>query len=354
LKPGLEGAGGVPLRKKEDLERIYEAARCGNFPLVRCYSGTRDLLKWAELQAETINNAWAAIPLCWYNRMDGRSARKPIEAIRENIDVIRWYAERRIPVEINEAHQWSLRGAHDALAVAMAYLAAYNAKNLGVTRYVAQYMFNTPAGTSAAMDLAKMAAKAEMIDGLHDSGFVSYRQVRAGLTHFSSDFDIAKGQLASSAVVSLALRPHIFHVVGYCEAHHAATPQEIIESCRIVRGVFRNCLEGFPDMMNDRMVIRRKKKLIREARIILSALKEISDSADPWVDPDTIIRAVEIGILDAPHLKGSEFAAGRTTTAIIDGACFAVDTESGEILPEEKRIQGILERLARVPHMRGI
>jgi methylmalonyl-CoA mutase cobalamin-binding subunit len=119
-----DGAGGVPLRQAEDLEAIYQATRRGNFPLVRCYAGTRDMMKWAEMSVRTINNAWAAIPLCWYSVLDGRSERQLDEAMKEHLEVMHWYAEKGIPVEVNESHQWSLRNAHDSLAVTMAFLAA--------------------------------------------------------------------------------------------------------------------------------------------------------------------------------------------------------------------------------------
>ncbi len=70
MKPEQSGAGGVALRSPDDLRAIYQATRCGNYPLLRCYSGTRDLINWAEMSVETINNAWGAIPLCWYNTLD--------------------------------------------------------------------------------------------------------------------------------------------------------------------------------------------------------------------------------------------------------------------------------------------
>jgi len=54
-----DGAGGVPLRKPEELEAIYKATRCGNYPLLRCYSGTRDLIQWAEMSLQTINIAFS-------------------------------------------------------------------------------------------------------------------------------------------------------------------------------------------------------------------------------------------------------------------------------------------------------
>jgi len=165
------GAGGVPIRKPQDLRAIYEATRCGNFPILRCYAGTRNLIQWAEMSVKMINIAWGAIPLFWYSELDKRSERPLIEAIRENQKTIRWYAERMVPVEVNDSHQWSLRDAHDAVAVAVAFLAAYNAKSLGVRYYVSQYMLNTPPETSPIMDLAKMLAKIEMIEGLHDENF---------------------------------------------------------------------------------------------------------------------------------------------------------------------------------------
>ena len=228
-----DGAGGVPLRTPEDLEAIYKSTRCGNYPLVRCYAGTRDLLKWAEMSVKTIKNAWAAIPLCWYSVIDGRSGRLISDAIKEHQEVKHWYALRNIPVEVNESHQWSLRDAHDSLAVAMAFLAAWNAKKAGVRHYVSQYMFNNPPGTSAEMDIAKMLAKNEMIEELSDESFTVFRQVRAGLAHFSPDPSFAQGQLAASAVISMALKPHIMHVVGFSEGDHAIFPDEIGRaSCR--------------------------------------------------------------------------------------------------------------------------
>ena len=133
MDPMQSGGGGVPIRHKDDLIRIKEASRAGNYPLLRIYSGTRDLVSWAKLSKETINNAWGAIPLCWYSVLDGRSKRIPEIAIKENQEAMRWYGENDIPLEVNEAHHWSLRDAHDAISVVMAYLAAYNAKAMGLS-----------------------------------------------------------------------------------------------------------------------------------------------------------------------------------------------------------------------------
>lgn len=344
----MDGAGGVPLRKPEDLKAIYSESRCGNFPLVRCYAGTRDLLRWAEMNVETIHNAWAAIPLCWYSELDNRSKRTLKDAITENQLVMKWHAARGIPVEVNESHQWSLRDAHDSLAVTMAFLAAYNAKKMGVRSYISQFMLNTPPGTTPEMDIAKMLAKKEMIEKLEDENFTMYREVRAGLSHFSPNPNIAKGQLAASASVGLALKPHIYHVVSYSEGDHATSPDELIESCEIIHGVMQNNLHGMPDITNTKNIIGRKDELIFESRILLSELwafgKEISD--DPWMDPAVISLAIKNGILDTPHFQSNPNLCGQIKTRCIKGAWYAVDGFTGEPLDELSRTKHLLKRIS--------
>lgn len=294
------GAGGVPLRKPEDLEAIYSATRCGNYPLLRCYAGTRDLIQWAKMSLEKINIAWGAIPLFWYSELDKRSNRCLQEAIRENQSCISWYAQHNIPVEVNDSHQWSLREAPDAVAVAAAFLSAYNAKKLGVKYYIAQYMLNTPPETSPAMDLAKMSAKIEMIEQLQGSGFRCLRQIRTGIASMPADSDVAKGHLAASITLGMSLTPHIVHIVGYCEADHAAGSDDIIQSCKIIRGAIRLSLRGLPQIATDTAINKRKRHLIKEARAILNAIKALGKkSKDPFIDPSVLDEAVKRGILHA-------------------------------------------------------
>jgi hypothetical protein len=245
------GAGGVPIRSREHLEAFWKQVQCGNYPLLRCYSGTRDLTKMAVLLRDTIHNAWAATPLMWYSELDGRSSRSLEEAIQENQENMQWHGEQNIPFECNESHHWSLRDAPDSIAVTMAFLGAYNAKAAGVKTYIAQYMLNTPMQTSPRMDLAKMLAKIELIEALHSPTFTSLRQVRTGLLSFPSHLAAARAQLASSIQVGMQLNPHIVHVVSYCEAHHAAMVSEVIESCQIASRVIWNSMSGLPSIVHD-------------------------------------------------------------------------------------------------------
>jgi hypothetical protein len=339
MDPGAHGAGGVPVRTEADLETIYAHTRLGNYPLMRCYSGTRDTLRWAPMLVRTIRNAWCAIPLFWYTRLDGRSPRPLRDAIPETQELMRWHAERGVPVEMNESHHWSLRDAPDVVAVVAAYLAAYNARAAGVRDYVQQLMFNNPPSTSPVMDLGKMLAKLELVESLQDGHFRVWRETRGGLTSYPPDPSVARGHLAATVTLQMQLRPHIVHIVGHTEAHHATTAAELIEACRIADGAISQCLLGLPDMTADARVQWRKAELLRDAATLLDAVAELAPSGrDPYTDPDTLARAVEIGLLDAPHLRGNAAACGKVVTRMVGGACLAVDPDTGKPMPEAEHV----------------
>lgn len=347
MDPRLDGAGGVPVRKPEDLRAIWTASQCGNRPRLRTYSGTQDLFDWAEMSIAQIDQAWGTVPLTWYSELDGRSRRPIAEAISENKRVMALYAKRGIPVEVNEAHHWSLREAPDAVAVAMAYVAAYNARAAGVRDFFAQYMFNTPVYTSQWNDLAKMTAKAQIIESLADGRFTPYRQMRAGLTHFSNDLSVAKGQLAQSTNTILAMRPHILHVVGFSEASHAAEPEDVIESVKIAQGVLRNARVGAAGLVPDLKLKSTVRRLVDEAALVLGAMQALGrnmGAADPLAEPAVIARAINIGLVDAPHLAGQECALGAVATMPIDGGSQAVDADTGRPISEEDRVSSIMRK----------
>jgi hypothetical protein len=336
------GSGGVPLRKKEDLKAIYDASRCGNYPLLRCYSGTNDLIKWADMLIESINIAWGAVPLCWYSALDGRSKKGISEAIAEKQEAISYYAQNKIPVEVNESHQWSLRDAHDSLAVATAYLSAYNAKKFGVETFILQMMFNTPPSTTPQMDLAKMLAKLEVVTSLEDEKFKVLREVRCGIASLPSQPDIAKGHLSASIVYSMLLKPHILHIVGFSEGYKIVTPEILIESCRIGRGAVNLSINCELDFKNDKKILKRKNHLISEAQVILEAIKTIGkDIEDPLISPSNLSRAIEVGILDTPHFKGLKGLKGDVLTSCIDGGWDSIDPNTGKPNSERKRLNNL-------------
>lgn len=349
--PRRKGAGGVPVRTPEDYRALYEAGRTGNVPLLRTYAGTTDLLRLAEMYQETIHNAWCAVPLFWFNAMDGRGPLALEESIRARQETMAWHGARNIPVELNEPHHWGMRDAPDTVFCAAGFLSAYNARAFGVRDYIAQFMFNSPPDTSDAMDLAKMLACLDLIEPLARAGarpFRIYRQTRTGLLSYPSDLVEARGHLAASVYHQMALRPHIVHIVGFSEADHAATAEDVIEGCKLARRAIRNALDGQPDPTHDPRVRARREELVAETRVLLDAIAAVAPTgaADPWADAATLARSVRCGLMDAPQLGNNPFGRGEVVTRIVDGACVAVDPATAQPLSERSRIAG-LDRRAR-------
>jgi hypothetical protein len=291
---------------------------------------------------DTINIAWAAVPLFWFNAMDGRGPHDLETSIRLHQELMAWYGARGTPVELNEPHHWGMRDAPDVIFVVAAFLSAYNARAFGVRDYIAQMMFNSPAGLSDAMDLAKMLACLELIEPLADDAtFRVYRQTRVGLLSHPLDPEAARGHLAAATYLQMALRPHIVHVVGHTEAHHAATAEDVIAACKVARRAIENALAGAPDMRRDPRVQLRARELVTEAQIALNAIRRLAAPgvSDPFTDPATLARAVTSGILDAPHLRNNPCARGQIVARIDRrGANIAVDALSSQPLFEAERL----------------
>jgi hypothetical protein len=195
------------------------------------------------------------------------------------------------------------------------------------------------------MDLGKMLAKLELVESLQTEHFRVWRETRGGLTSYPPDPAVARGHLAATVCLQMQLRPHVVHIVGHTEAHHATTAAELIEACRIADGAISQCLLGLPDMTADARVQRRKAELLADAGVLLDAVAGLAPAGrDPFTDADTLARAVEIGLLDAPHLRGNSAACGKIVTRMVGGACLAVDGPAGHPIPEPKRVDRALGR----------
>jgi methylmalonyl-CoA mutase cobalamin-binding subunit len=340
--PRRRGAGGVPVRSAQDYRDMYTSSRQGNYPLLRTYSGTDDFIRLAEMFVDTINNAWCAIPIFWFNQMDGRGPWDLTGSIREHQNLMAWYGNRNIPVEVNEPHHWGMRDAPDVIFVVSAYLSAYIAKANGVKDYIAQLMFNSPPGLNDAMDLAKMLAVLDLIAPLVHKDFRIWRETRTGLLSYPLDIDAARAHLVASIYLQMAIRPHIVHIVGHTEADHAATAKDIIEASKLAKRAIDNALAGQPEMQFDPKVIERSNQLVAEAKITIQAIKDLAPSgtSDPLKDPEILSRAVSVGILDAPHLRNNTFSLGKIRTVVIDGACLVVDGD-GHPISERERISSL-------------
>ena len=342
-RPARRGAGGVPFRTEEDLARLYAASRCGNFPLMRSYSGTADLLRYAELLERTIHNAWCATSLFWFNAMDGRGPQSLEASIGSHQALMAWHGARDIAVEGNEPYHWGMRDAPDVISVAVSYLYAHNAYKAGVRDYITTYMFESPPLLSNRMDLAKALAQIQMAERFAGPDFRIWRQTRTGLLSYPVDVARARAHLAQSIYLQMALQPAIVHVVGYCEADHAATAEEVIESATMAQHVIATALEGQPSMTHDPRVAERANALVREADVLIDAIRSLGGgaAADPLSDPATLARAVTTGLLDAPQLQHNPFARGEIRTRAIDGAMVAVDAH-GRVVSEAERTGSLL------------
>ena len=343
MPKGEDGAGGVPIRNEEHLRMMYEATRRGNYPMMRCYSGTRDIYPFSKILKETVNNAWAAIPLTWYSQLDRRSDRELLTAIKENMEGIAYNAQMGVPVEMNESHQWALRYCSDVIEVAISYITAKVAKHLGVKDMVMQYMLANPPSISPMMDLAKMQAKIDLMGELEDETFHIVRMVRTGLLAYPADMDKAKGLIASTMFYGSFLKPDIVHVVSYSEAVKRATSKEILESIRIVNKSMEIAERGLLENLHQDPTFKERLDYLKsEVRYLLREIGKIKDVEDPLVDPEVIYLAIKEGLLDAPGLKGFSVAQGNFRTEIHEGYHVTMD-EDGTILDEETRIVRVRE-----------
>ncbi len=340
--PKSKGAGGVPFRSEEDLRRLREAAQRGNYPLLRSYSGTADLLRYAEMLVRTLDNAWCATSLFFFNAMDGRGPLSLEDSIRDHLALMAWHGARDIPVEGNEPYHWGMRDAPDVISVAASYLYAYNAKKAGVRDYITTYMFESPNTLSNRMDLAKALAQIRVAEAFADADFRIWRQTRTGLLSYPVDMARARAHLAESIYLQMALRPAIVHIVGYTEADHAATAAEVIESSVMAQQVIGTALYGQPEMTADPGVQARAGELVEEAHVLIEAIRRLGADAaeDPLSDPATLARAVQAGLLDAPQLQRNRFARGEIRSRTVNGAVLAVDAE-GHPLTERQRLKGL-------------
>ncbi len=385
----LAGQGGAPIRTIEDLKRLKAATRRGNHPMTRIYSGTDELLELAKLWQEHLNSCFPAVPIFFYNRMDGRGPISIHDSFREHYDVIRYWASVGKPCEINDPHQWGLRYASDDMQVTDHVLVGLMALKLGITHYVMQMMFELPPEISALDDLAKMKASYELIEPLtRHHNFHIIKQTRSGLPSFPPDLHQAKGHLAFGIYTQLYLEPDILHVVTHSEAHHEAKPEDIIESCQITKQVCWDFAKGHvPNIWADPWVRNRIAELKRGAmyNVFHAALlggyagpvtvanfnewaKEAGEDAEKnyetmllsfanethystgtcgVISPDALELAMQIGLFQAPHLTVTDKKyemIGKCKVKVVDGACRADTWDSIPIKDEYQRVDLVRQR----------
>ena len=239
---GLSNGGGVPIQNELEYQELYEATR----PLLlRTYSGTKNVPALAKIHERSINIAWHALSLWWFNQLDGRGPNDLLTNLQEHLETLKFISLTNKPFEPNIPHHFAFRGSDDVTYIVSAVLAARTAKKHGIQDFILQVMLNTPRFTSGIVDLAKARAILQLIKPLIDKDFRMFLQPRAGLDYFVPDIDLAKRQLAVVSMLMDDIEPYdlfsppLVHVVSYSEALHLATPEVIHESIQITHAAIQ-------------------------------------------------------------------------------------------------------------------
>ncbi len=348
---GRPNGGGVPIASPREYERIGQAARP---MLVRTYAGNRNVPELAAMYERTINNAWHALSLWWFSRLDGRGPNAVPANLREHIEAVRLVASAGKPYEPNVAHQFAFRGADDVTCIVSAVLAARTARRLGIGHLILPIMLNQPKYTWGVNDLAKARAALTLVRELEGSNFRVTLQTRAGLDYLSHELPKAKAQLAAVTALMDDIEPDdprspdIIHVVSYCEGHHLATPQIINESIRITRAAlasYRRLRAGgqVDDMSAHPEVRERTSFLIQGARHVLATVEACVDR--PYT-PRGLYDIFRLGFLPVPQLMHcrDEFPEAVRRQTEVRGGRVDVCVD-GKPLPPEERMQQVTARM---------
>ena len=342
--------GGVPVNSELEYIDIWEAAKP---MLVRTYSGTKNVKKMAEMYEKTINIAWHALSLWWFDELDGRGPNPLYLNLKEHIDTIKYIASVGKPIEPNVPHHFAFRGCDDVTYIISEYLAAKVAKKCGAKSFVLQNMLNTPRSTWGVQDIAKSRAMINLVKELQDDTFRIILQTRAGLDYFKPDLDAAKVQLATVTAMmddidpNNIFSPEIIHVVSYSEALFLATPDILNDSIKITRTALNEYrklkkLGMTPNVMTDDIQAR-MEFMEKEARQIIKAMEE---NIPDLYSPEGLYLAFVAGFLPVPELwsNSEEFINAKCwQTKMTNGGVSLVD--NGLLMATETRINKCVSNL---------
>jgi len=352
--------GGVPYKTPDDLVRLMDATRRGNFPSLKPYAHVVELVAFIDscVRAGMLIGAHQAIPLYWFNELDGRGPMSVPASIREHLAAVAELARRAIPVEMNDPNQWSSRWAHDSVVVTDFGLIAAVTIQARVRDIILQMQFNKPRETGDLADLAKMMASLQLVEDLLPQGRyrpVIWRETRTGIDSFDPDPQRARFQLAKSTLLQMMVSPHIIHVVSHCEARHVAGVEDIIESSKLVRKcirVFRQHRPALVKYLDDPIVLQRREFLLDQSRFLLRAIAQIG-SRGPVIErcplpslvpclanARTLTEALRRRYMTAPGIFHPEYLAPEwiSTCPTENGFIDCVDAQTGQTMTEEARI----------------
>ena len=354
---GVKNDGGVPYKTKEDLVKLKNATLGGNFPSIKPYCHVANMIPFVDTCLETghLIGAHQAVPLFWFNELDGRGPKSVDESIIEHKALVKYLVEKGIPTEMNDPNQWSSRYAHDAIFTTDYALIASVMYMAGSPNMVFQMQFNKPADTGDFADIAKFMAARELIEEVRPAGNKAriFLETRAGIEHFSTDMPTAKLQLARSVMLQQLISPSICHLVSYCEADHAATPEDIIESSKILRRAIRLFRENEADIRKAAdvpFVSQRKAELKNEAHYLMEQIGRLGDNGTSYdknqpapflADTKALQLAMKYRIMGAPGIADKNYACPEMMTHAGKYGEINCYREFGDVLPitEAERLE---------------
>lgn len=346
--------GGVPYKDENDLAQLFQATRTGNFPSIKPYCHVDNMIPFADTcrKVGMLIGAHQAVPLFWFSELDGRGEYSVFQAIKEHIKLVKHLNRFDIPIEMNDPNQWSSRYAHDTVFVTDYALIASVMYTCNVQNMCFQLQFNKPMVTGDYGDLAKMNAACTLIDSIrpkqnHSNIII---ETRAGIEHFSVEQNYAKYQLARSTLLQMILKPNIIHLVSFCEADHAAQPEDIIESSQIVRhaiNLFRKNEQEIKEATNHPFIEQRKNYLISEAKYLLDKIARLDkfykteEIVASLSKPEVLFEAMEKFYMTAPGINCEKYKNTNVITkpgkyGVID--CYA-DWKSFIAMTEKERLE---------------
>lgn len=352
----LKNDGGVPYKDFADLVALYQASRYGNFPGVKPYCHVTDLVGFVHqcLEAGMLKGVHQAVPLFWFNELDGRGPALVRPNIKEHFACVRELAKYGIPVEMNDPNQWSSRWAHDTIIVTSYALISAVMTMCGVENMVLQMQFNKPKETGDYADLAKMSAGMEMARRIslgRRNPAPIFRETRTGIESLSADMGLAKWQLARSTFLQMCMDPHIIHIVSYCEANYAARPADIIDSSRLIRRavkIFRQHKADIMKEVNVPIVTERRDYLIKESTWLVNEIAKLNPKYQPCPlesiaqyvgDEDVIASSIEKKYMSAPGIINPKYKGDFITKPLKYGMINVVDDYNNpRILTEKERL----------------
>jgi hypothetical protein len=318
------------------------------------------------VQAGMLVGGHQAVPLFWFNELDGRGPTAVPASIREHIAAVRALVRRALPVEMNDPNQWSSRWAHDTVICADYALITAVMLAAGVKDLILQLQVAKPRETGDHADLAKMTAGLTLAEELAAAMPGRpirriHRETRTGIDSFDPDLDTARFQLARSTLLQMLLDPQVIHIVSYCEALHIATVQDVMDSSRLVRHCVRVFRAHAPDLrrhLEDEPLVSRRRHLLGEARELLGRIARLAGPAAADVaasgkvpervarlaDPEALAASLERGLMAAPGIFHAGYPAARAlvTGPTASGGIDCLDPATGATLLEADRLDRLV------------